>query len=330
MGETATYRVLEGDAVEQLRTLPDGSVHCVVTSPPYYGLRDYGVAGQIGLEATPAEYVMRLVEVFREVKRVLRDDGTLWLNLGDSYVGTGDKGSYRDPKYAQGRNGQEVARNRKVAGLPAKNLIGIPWRVAFALQDDGWILRSDIIWAKDNPMPESVKDRPTRSHEYVFLFAKKPRYYYDAKAIAESSGVGDNGSYFDKGKTSVHPNQGCERRDKQRRVGKRQYVGFNERWDAQEVHSLTRNRRSVWHVNTAAYAEAHFAVFPEKLVEPMILAGCPAGGTVLDPFAGSGTTLAVANRLGRHAVGIELNPAYVRLIEARCAQASWILREGEQ
>lgn len=318
MGEIATYRVLVGDALEQLRTLADGSVHCVVTSPPYYGLRNYGVAGQIGMEETPAEYVMRLVEVFREVKRVLRDDGTLWLNLGDSYVGTGDKGTYRDPKYAQGRNGQAVARNRKVAGLPAKNLMGIPWRVAFALQEDGWILRSDIIWTKGNPLPESVKDRPTRSHEYIFLFSKQPRYCYDSEAIAEPLSRPEEA----KRKTPALFGGRLKHQNTPTRLSSgNPYTGTS---------SGTRNKRSVWMVNTTGYPETHFAVFPEKLVEPMILAGCPVGGTVLDPFAGSGTTLAVANRLGRHALGIELNPAYVRLIEARCAQTSWVWAEGEQ
>lgn len=352
----AGYQVLIGDALEQLRTLPESSVQCVVTSPPYYGLRNYGVAGQIGLEKTPAEYVAKLVAIFREVKRVLRDDGTLWLNLGDSYVGTsgnpksspckgpnscvGPTAAASMPMMGRFRTskGKRIVRgsgrwgggNTAVKSLKPKDLMGIPWRVAFALQDDGWYLRSDIIWAKGNAMPESVTDRPTRSHEYVFLFAKKSRYYYDAKAIAEPAVVGDNGSYFDKGKTGrVHAHQGRDKRDKQRLVENRTDAGFNDRWDAQSTHGKTRNRRDVWHINTQPYPGSHFAVFPEKLVELMILAGSPTGSTVLDPFAGSGTTLAVANRLGRHAIGIELSPAYARLIEQRCAQPRWILGEGE-
>lgn len=775
---TATYQVLVGDAQEQLRTLPAGSVHCVVTSPPYYGLRDYGVDGQIGLESTPQAYVAKLVEVFREVRRVLRDDGVVWLNLGDSYAGswgaqsrpnghdiatTIPGGSMLHARQIRAHpKGQTHTGSRKnMPGLKPKDLMGIPWRVAFALQEDGWYLRSDIIWclsggsvvyvqsqkgdmpmtikdlarldpstvqlwngtkwtrlrgvsksgrrgdeitlvlrsgeriactpthrfptergiipagevtigdrlqrvvlpesdepkdsvyvgtdaawfaglylaegsmsgdtiqiaghakeqarwervlriaedyggtatrtvegngmnirvygkvlvslvrqlvagktakdkgvapvcwrysneflrayldgylsgdghwdekngrwrigftrnynlerdlrvlaarlglrltlnlghavfdgkqwpafrgeirfersghhneacmeevvriekakaryvydlgvedephlfalasgilthnSKPNPMPESVKDRPTRSHEYVFLLSKNARYYYDAQAIAEPAG-GDHGSYFDRGKTALHPNQGADKRDKQSQVGKRQYAGFNARWDEREIPALTRNRRSVWHINTTGYPEAHFAVWPEKLVEPMVLAGCPSAGkrcdcaetietptgngvgedpslftgragfnrprcegegrrpitrreqrweanlmrhsphketmramcgdafdhyirtdragarplppairedffvrgwltaappcdhpieeagTVLDPFAGSGTTLAVANRLGRHAIGIELNPEYLPLIERRCAQPGFIFSE---
>ncbi len=302
--------VLIGDVLTQLKHLADQSVQTCITSPPYYGLRDYGVSGQIGLEATPYAYVEQLVAVFREVRRVLRNDGVVFLNLDDTYASTGDKGVYHDPKYPV---------------VAPKNLLGIPWRVALALQEDGWILRSDIIWAKGNPIPESVKDRPTRSHEYIFLLSKSPHYYYDAQAIAERAVAGDNGSYFDRGKTgAVHANQGKDRRDKQRLVGKRTYVGFNDRWNA-STKSLTRNRRDVWFINPQPYPEAHFAVWPEKLVELMVLAGCPEGGTVFDPFAGSGTTLAVANKLGRHAIGIELNPAYIKLIEKRCAQSTWVL-----
>lgn len=262
MGQ-ATYRLLLGDALEQLRTLPAGSVHCVVTSPPYYALRDYGVDGQIGLEPTPSAYVERIAMIFREIKRVLREDGTVWLNLGDSYVGTGDKGSYRDPKYVEGRNGQATARNRKVDGLVPKNLMGIPWRVAFALQSDGWILRSDIIWAKENPMPESVKDRPSRSHEYVFLLTKSAQYYYDADAIREPHSR--DWASETVGRPYMTADQG--RNDGGKRQGHRQ-------------NPLGRNRRDVWIVNPIGYPEAHFATFPEALIEPMILAGCPAGGLV--------------------------------------------------
>ena len=180
-------RILQGDSLEVLQDLPDGLVNTCVTSPPYWGLRDYGVDGQLGAEPSPEEYVERMVTIFREVRRVLRNDGTLWLNLGDSYVGTGHKGQHRDPKYAQGRNGQARALNNKVDGLKPKNLVGIPWRVAFALQADGWYLRSDIIWHKPNAMPESVKDRPTKAHEYIFLLTKNPHYYYDADAVREET-----------------------------------------------------------------------------------------------------------------------------------------------
>lgn len=293
-------RVLVGDAVAQLATLPDASVDCVVTSPPYWGLRSYLPEGhpakgdELGQETTAAHYITRLVAAMVAVRRVLKPRGTLWLNLADSYA--------------------------------HKQLQMVPTRVALALQDAGWLLRSDIIWHKPNAMPASVQDRPTSSYEHVFLLAQQPQYYYDAAAIAETAVAGDNGSYFDRGKTgAVHANQGRDRRDKQRRVGKRTYEGFNARWAERSVHAGTRNRRDVWSIPTQPYRGAHFAVWPEKLVELMILAGCPEGGTVLDPFAGSGTTLAVANRLGRHAVGIELNAAYMPLIRERCRQSRFVL-----
>ncbi|MCL6562585.1 MAG: site-specific DNA-methyltransferase [Firmicutes bacterium] len=320
-------RVLVGDAAAVLRGLPDASVHCCVTSPPYYGLRDYGVAGQIGLEPTLDAYVARLVAVFREVRRVLRPDGTLWLVLGDSY-GRGSRSLSRD-------DGKRGAQARQAWGHypalaakhPEKQLLGVPWRVAFALQADGWILRSDIVWAKPNALPESVRDRPTRAHEFVFLFARSPRYRYDAAAIAEPAALGDPrrprgsaGSLRD-GRPAPH----AGRRAKQDGVGKAIYTGFNARWAARGAWPATRNRRDVWTVPAAPHPDAseHFATFPEALVAPMILAGCPEGGMVLDPFAGSGTTLAVANRLGRHAIGVELNPAYAAIIRRRCRQAAW-------
>ena len=301
---------------------PNESSDCVVTSPPYWGLRDYGLGGWvggdadcdhaktvarhdggrqningfhgsskadsdkgiiqyanhcpkcdairesegIGLEPTPDLYVQNMVEVFREVWRVLKPTGTVWLNLGDSYVGTGHKGEYTAPKYSAGRNGQAIALNNKVNGLKSKDLVGVPWRVAFALQADGWYLRSDIIWSKINPMPESVQDRPTKAHEYIFLLTKSPRYYYDTEAIQETTGA---------------------------------------------------NKRSVWAIATQPYPEAHFATYPEKLVEPCILAGCPLGGVVLDPFVGSGTTMAVAQRLGRKGVGTDLSTEYLALASKR-------------
>ena len=277
--------ILTGDAVERLRELPDGIAQTCITSPPYFGLRDYGVEGQIGLEETPQEYVERLVTVFREVRRVLRDDGTLWLNLGDSYASQGGAhGGRNDNQRGVGARrvhaagGGDQAARTPPDGLKPKDLVGIPWRVAFALQADGWYLRSDIVWAKPNPMPESVRDRPTRAHEYVFLLSKNERYFYDHEAIKEPA-------------VSNHP-------------------------------SSKRNRRSVWHIPVRPFKGAHFAVFPEALVEPMVLAGSRPGDLVLDPFAGSGTTGVVARRHGRRFLGIELNPEYVELAEHRLEEAA--------
>ena len=395
-----TQRIIQGDCIEGLRTLPDASVHCCVTSPPYWGLRDYGHAGQIGLESTPEAYVARMVEVFREVRRVLRDDGTLWLNLGDSYAaargGTsmpaetlaGGVSGRGDTVAKRGReSGYTPHRDPAAHGLKHKDLVGIPWRVAFALQADGWWLRQDIIWHKPNPMPESVRDRCTKAHEYVFLMTKSERYFYDAEAIkveasqatADRNKYGFNGAF--KGQFAGTPGE--------------------ERWqNGRPIESPAfsadgkANRRSVWTVTTKPYSGAHFAVMPPDLVEPCILAGCPdqcctmcgAGyervtarqkhfesgsgrsgnaiegkqdlsasdanstpdirmgpvvevktigwqpacdcaasgtvpGTVLDPFAGSGTTLAVAAELGRSGIGCELNPEYIALAERRIREA---------
>jgi DNA modification methylase len=295
--------ILQGDCREVLKTLPDCSVHCCVTSPPYFGLRDYGCAGQIGLESTPDAYVTELVAVFREVKRVLRDDGTLWLNLGDSYSGSG-----KGPAGNLGKthNEREIKQTSGIVpdGLKPKDLIGIPWRVAFALQADGWYLRQDIIWHKPNPMPESVKDRCTKAHEYIFLLAKSPRYYYDAEAVKEPNSENSRmgGVYQEDGKT--------------RRM--RGGAGNDGIHKAGVVNSWSgRNRRSVWTVTTKPYREAHFATFPPALIQPCIRAGCPAGGTVLDPFGGSGTTGEVAASEGRKAILIELNPEYVTLANKR-------------
>ena len=274
----------------------DESIDCVVTSPPYWGLRDYGVDEQIGLESTTEKYVENMVNVFREIKRVLKSSGTVWLNLGDSYIGTGHKGDYTDTKYKEGRNGQTVAINNKVAGYKSKDLVGIPWMVAFALRADGWYLRSDIIWNKPNPMPESVKDRPTKSHEYIFLLTKSPTYYYDADAIREPL---DTPLHKPGNKTAY----GVVMRDD---------FG-NDDMDRVWGNPEGRNKRSVWTVNTHPYPDAHFATFPEKLVEPCILAGSPLGGTVLDPFVGSGTTLAVAQRLGRNGIGTDISSEYLAL-----------------
>ena len=289
--------------------MPSGSVNCVVTSPPYFGLRDYGHDGQIGLEQTPAEFVAKLVDVFREVHRVLRDDGTLWLNLGDSYAAgkCGRADQDRNTRNRDGRNtanatdtGAPMYGQRKIPeGLKPKDLIGIPWRVAFALQEAGWYLRQDIIWHKPNPMPESVTDRCTKAHEYVFLLSKSPRYYFDSEAIKEPAVKGAAGSSFNKGKTAAHQ------------------MGRSS--EKERTEDGTRNRRSVWTVTTKPFKGAHFATFPPDLIEPCILAGCPEGGVVLDPFGGSGTTAGVALAHGRRAILCELNPEYAALVPDRVA-----------
>ncbi|MDD4775148.1 MAG: site-specific DNA-methyltransferase [Syntrophomonas sp.] len=335
------WELKQCDCLTELRKLPDESVNCCVTSPPYWGLRDYGVDGQLGLEPTPEEYTVKMVEVFREVKRVLRKDGTLWLNLGDSYASNiSNNGGYSDKSTLAGFSrpdtkgglANESGKTVKLAhGLKPKDLVGIPWRVAFALQKDGWYLRSDIIWAKPNPMPESVTDRPTKAHEYIFLLSKSERYYYDAEAIkepiTESSVVRlaqdiDNqaGSQRVPGKTNG-PMKAVGKKDKQRRHSRR-HAGFNDRWNqmtTSEQHSMGRNKRTVWNIATKPFSEAHFAVFPPEIPEICIKAGCPEQGWVLDPFAGSGTTLMVAAQLWRNAIGIELNPEYCELIKRRMA-----------
>jgi DNA modification methylase len=308
-----TVRIIIGDVREKLAELPDESVHCVVTSPPYFGLRDYGVAGQIGLEPTPAEFVAVMVEVFREVRRVLRKDGTLWLNLGDSYHGNGLSGGdgskafggTRPDKIARQSNLKSVSAPKRESGVKPKDLLGIPWRVAFALQADGWYLRQDIIWAKPNPMPESVTDRCTKAHEYLFLLSKSARYHYDAEAIAEAFADERQGA---SGVNSGVPEQYA---DAAGRGGDQGLSAF--RGDGK----AGRNRRSVWTVATQPFKEAHFATFPPDLIKPCIKAGCPKGGTVLDPFGGAGTTGLVADRLQRDAILIELNPAYAVMMTER-------------
>ncbi len=320
-------RLLHGDCRDVLKTLPDASVHCCVTSPPYFGLRDYGNAAQIGLEPTPAEYVAQMVAVFREVRRVLRDDGTLWLNLGDSYAGSWGAQSRKQagkhaPNVSALSANQVIAAQRKASGtgsIPAgsglkpKDLIGIPWRVAFALQADGWWLRQDIIWSKPNPMPESVTDRCTKAHEYVFLMAKAERYFFDSAVIAEP--CQSSGSDIRKMKEQL-PRIGGKHKvlvdplsmaSSATNIGQKRSVGNGE----------TRNKRSVWTIATQPYSEAHFATMAPELAETCVKAGCPAGGTVLDPFGGAGTTGLVADRLRRDAILIELNPTYVALATSR-------------
>ena len=303
------WRIIQGDVIDGLRSLPDGCAQTCVTSPPYWGLRDYGVAGQIGLEPTPAEYLAKMVEVFREVRRVLRDDGTAWVNMGDGYAHGGGSGAQGSTSQRQGRSNVEAQEDRSERrvpdGLKPKDLIGMPWRLAFALQADGWYLRSDIIWSKPNPMPESVTDRPTKAHEYIFLLAKSARYYFDAEAVKEAAEyAGENGARPQT--TRVTDGISCP-----------DFLTNPSRY-----YPSSRNIRTVWTVATQAYPEAHFATYPEKLIEPCILAGCPKGGLVLDPFTGSGTTAVVALRHGRRFVGCELSAEYVRLAEKRIGQST--------
>ena len=306
-------RCLIGDCRDGMAELIAAGVRVqtCVTSPPYWGLRDYGVSGQLGLESTIAEYVENMVDVFRLVRELLADDGTLWLNLGDSYSAGSDNPS---PKHSA----DNVGMIRRAVDLRPKNLCGIPWRVAFALQADGWYLRSDIIWAKPNPMPESVTDRPTKAHEYLFLMSKRERYYYDAAAIAEPMlrpEDGDGSMIFGGAKKSLTMT-GNPARD---RMNGKAWV----------TDKTTRNRRSVWTIATEAFPDAHFATFPTALVEPCILAGSRVGDTVFDPFMGSGTVAQVAQDLGRNWLGCELSPEYARMIRKRTRQQAFTLEAAD-
>lgn len=307
--------IFNGDALTVLRTLADESVQCVVTSPPYWGLRDYGVTGQLGLEETPYQYTQNLVLVFREVRRVLKEDGTLWLNLGDCFASTGGAGW-------QGKHGiradrthtqRNLKRSTAINGLKPKDLVGIPWRVAFALRDDGWYLRSDIIWHKPNPIPESVMDRPTRAHEYLFLLSKSRKYFFDRRAFSEPVVSCANDV---KRMKEGRPRKGGKffgLTDPKFAVTGRSKLGHSNKVG----NGVTRNRRTVWTITTKPFKGAHFATFPEALVKPCIMAGSRPGSIVLDPFAGSGTTSAVALALGRTAINIEINPDYVKLQRER-------------
>ncbi len=361
-----TLQLLQGDCRNVLATLPDNSVQCCVTSPPYWGLRDYGVAGQIGQEATPELFVQTMVEVFREVRRVLKPDGTCWMNLGDSYFGSwgnysggnrGKEGGQRqitngskihNPAYDSLENVRPPT-TLKHPSLKPKDLVGMPWRVAFALQSDGWYLRQDIIWSKPNPMPESVTDRCTKAHEYLFLLTKSERYFYDQEAILEPTSPGTHarlaqnvqqqigsaranggaktngnmkacarswkGSQFHTGKTAIHQ---LERSQKDRKFDSGQGNKNNPNFDAAlAIMPEYRNKRSVWTVPTAPYKEAHFATYPPDLIKPCILAGTKPGDVVLDPFGGSGTTGQVALELGRSAILIELSEEYMKIAKRR-------------
>lgn len=337
------HQILVGDCIDMMRTLPDESVHTCVTSPPYYGLRDYGVEGQIGLEETPAEFIARLVDVFREVRRVLRADGTIWVNMGDTYAsiagGYAPGGSAgKHDMVSQATRGAVLRGKRRAPpmGLKQKDLMGIPWRLAFALQDDGWYLRQDIIWHKPNPMPESTRDRCTKSHEYVFLLSKSPRYYYDQNAIKEPVAASSivrlaqdleqqRGSerVLDKSNgpmKAVRPRRDSFRRNdsKREQAIPGQSLGTHRSDREESTYPLdTRNKRSVWSVPTVGFKGAHFATFPPDLIRPCILAGAPRGGVVLDPFGGAGTTSLVSMQEGRKSIICELNPEYAALARAR-------------
>ncbi len=308
-----SIKILQGSCLETLSSLKEKSVNTCVTSPPYWGLRDYGTGDQLGLEETPEKFVENLVNVFREVRRVLKDDGTVWLNLGDSYHRSGtDQPTQKGMLNTSGINekyGWDHKHKNKLINLKPKDLVGIPWKVAFALQADGWYLRQDIIWHKPNPMPESVADRCTKAHEYIFLLSKSPKYYYDNEAIKEDCSE-SNIQDFMKRKTLNNKGKGSGTYEEARPDLARSRADYMP-------SDLKRNKRSVWTVTTKPYSGAHFATYPPELIKPCILAGCPEGGTVLDPFGGSGTTAQVANNLNRNAILCELNPEYVEIAKGR-------------
>lgn len=327
--------ILQGDALSILKTLDDESIECCVTSPPYYNLRDYGVDGQIGLENSPEEYIQKLVEIFREVRRVLKKDGTLWVNIADSYAGSGKgrvkngvakRETFGKVQSANAGTINGILKKTQCNSCKPKDLIGIPWMLAFALRGDGWYLRQDIIWAKPNPMPESVRDRCTKSHEYIFMLSKSPRYYYDSEAIKEDS------VSYDKRPSALERAREKDYATKDRlnpeaylklpRYGGKKYTETPEKFNRTKSENAydyrpKRNKRDVWTVTTKPYKGAHFATFPPDLIEPCVLAGCPEGGIVLDPFAGSGTTGMVAKKNGRDFILIELNEEYIQLCEER-------------
>lgn len=318
-------KIILGNCLDVLKDIPDCSVDMCVTSPPYYALRDYGHIDQIGLEETPEQFIEKLVNVFSEVYRILKPDGTLWVNMGDSYASGSKKRteeqSCRKSNLIGGKAGQIACKDQKnkiTRDLKAKDLIGIPWMLAFSLRKFGWYLRQDIIWSKPNPMPESVTDRCTKSHEYIFMLSKSNKYYYDADAIKTEpkysglKGMSETGFKDAKTFNGKHS-------DKQRGHSRR-HAGFNERWDnmsQEEQMSLKANKRSVWNVPTYAFSEAHFATFPKELIIDCIKAGCPIGGIVFDPFMGAGTTAVVSRMLNRNYLGIELNEEYLKIANKR-------------
>lgn len=357
-GRLHLNRIHNLNCIEGLKLLPDNCVDCCVTSPPYFGLRDYGTEEQIGMEQTPDEFVDKLLQVFTEVKRILKPNGTLWLNLGDSYWGGKGMSGARDAEYQEQRNlnGESInAKHQQTGGkgkvrptdrkhpiIKAKDLVGMPWMVAFALRASGWYLRQDIIWAKPNPMPESMTDRCTKAHEYIFLMSKSKEYYYDSKAIEEPC-VWDTGGLTEKRvdradenhkampttlKNGIRPKKkgpqtfgGKKARDGQEnggdiRNGHRtdESSQWGKVWDSEKP---TRNKRSVWNVATKPFREAHFATFPEDLIVDCIKAGCPIGGVVLDPFMGAGTTAVVSRKLNRNFIGFELNKDYISIATKR-------------
>lgn len=336
---TEKSQIVAGDALSVLRRISDNYIDCCVTSPPYYGLRDYGIEGQLGLEETPQEYIDRLVLIFREVRRTLRPDGTLWINIGDSYSSTGGKAQpHRDAKGGIGKKGTRGEQGYAASaggflrphsignGIKKKDLLAIPWTLALALREDGWYLRQDIIWNKPNAMPESVKDRCTKSHEYIFLLTKSNKYYFDFEAIREPA-VGFDNRPPAGSRGAATPNQRRRKGNAKTFRGGGAYTGGRSFENSGEVEREShgnvknetglRNRRSVWNVATQGYAKAHFATFPEKLIEPCILAGCRPGGIVLDPFLGSGTTAVVAEKNDRDFIGVDLNPDYVEMAKQR-------------
>lgn len=338
--------IIQGDALSVLKTLKDESVNCCVTSPPYYNLRDYGVDGQIGLENSPEEYIQKLVEVFREVRRVLKKDGTLWVNIADSYAGSGKGrvkgGAVKRETFGKVQLSDEGTINGTLTKTQAdrckpKDLIGIPWMLAFALRADGWYLRQDIIWHKPNPMPESVKDRCTKSHEYIFMLSKSRKYYFDGEAIAEPVAAStikrvNQNLEEQKGSNRVPDKTNGPMKAVLPRYGGKKYTENPDAFHRTKSGNMydyrpKRNKRDVWTVTTKPYKGAHFATFPPDLIEPCVLAGCPVGGVVLDPFAGSGTTGMVASEHGRDFVLIELNEEYVKLCEERTTVAEKAVQE---
>jgi DNA modification methylase len=329
-----TVTIKTGHCLEVLRTLPDESVNCIVTSPPYWRQRDYGHPGQLGLEPTPEEYIANMVAVFSECRRILRTDGTCWVNIGDKWAsgGNGGGGSFMNERadawtHAKGAKGWR----KPPAGYKDKDLIGVPWMLAFAMRAEGWFLRQCNIWAKPNCMPESVRDRSTASHEYVFQFSKNNDYWYDSDAARTPSAPStetrlaqdiesQEGSARANGGAKTNGKMKAVQRSDKQRGRSRKHNGFNDRWDAMPVADQMANGanlRSVWWISPAQYGESHYAVMPERLAEICIAAGCPRDGTVIDPFGGAGTTGLVADRMQRHAILIELNPEYAALARDR-------------